>query len=106
MKSSASFRLYSKSSGTTTGKSLPHEIAYGEYTAIHHNSVSTSSSITSATSQGYVPIPQQFLRQPLEDFDSPNRHVSFLRVARQNCTTRSDSKRKKERKKIKYEMQF
>lgn len=77
MKSSASFRITSKSSNIgpiASNRSFNHASSGTSITGISLNS-NTSDSQTCAA---FVPIPPDYLRQPLEDFDSPKTNVSQI----------------------------
>ena len=77
MKSSASFRITSKSSNispkASKGSFNPPPSSGTSITGISFNSNSSDSQTCA-----FVPIPPDYLRQPLEDFDSPQTDVSHI----------------------------
>ena len=76
MKSSASFRITSKSpniSPKASNGSFNPPSSGTSITGISFNSNSSDSQTCA-----FVPIPPDYLRQPLEDFDSPQTDVSHI----------------------------
>lgn len=76
MKSSASFRITSKSSNLNAKASNGSFNGISSGTSI--NGISFQSNSSDSQTCAFVPAPPEYLHQPLEDFDSPKTNVSQI----------------------------
>lgn len=76
MKSSASFRISTKLSNLSAKASHRSITSSSSGTSI--NGISLNSSSSESQTRNAVPISVEYLREPLEDFDSPQTNVSQI----------------------------